>query len=59
MLTTRGGRAQVQGQGGPELPVAMSGEAPSSVTICETFEMLFSPVCPRRAPHLSPKVTPL
>ena len=32
---------------------------PPSVTICETFEMLFPPVCPRRAPHLSPKVTPL
>ena len=59
MLTTLGGRAQVQGQGGPELPAAISGEAPPSVTICETFEMLFPPVCPRRAPHLSPKVTPL
>ena len=35
------------------------GEAASSVTVCETFEMLFPPVCPRRASHLSPKVTPL
>ena len=59
MLTTWGGRAQVQGQDRPELPAAVSDEAASSVTVCETFEMLFPPVCPRRASHLSPKVTPL